>query len=656
VSDYLEQAFGRGGWLAAHLTGYEPRTGQLTLARAIDAAMTERGHLLGEGPCGVGKVFAYGVPAVYHATQRGKRVVIATANIALEEQLVKRDLPLLQRVLPWPFSFALLKGRNNFLCLDRHEESVARGELLRRAGDEHDRQVRAIDAWAGRTTTGDVSELPFVPKPQLWSKFAVGADECKGKDCPQHRQCFSERAKAAAHKAHITVTNYHLLFAHLALRRQAGVDLVLPPFDLLILDEGHEAAEIAREFFGFSVSERTLQLLAGYAEKKFGQPKLARALREHARAFFERVVAVAHSPDYRRRLRAAGFADSSDLGSDLTALAGHAGARANDGRLDKEARKTASNVHRLAHAVRDHLDEALALRDPNKVYWIEHGADERARLRAKTIDVSALLREEVFGHTPTVVVSATLTTAGGFDFIRRELGAPESAKELIVPSPFDFARQALIVLPDGLPDPRDAGFIGAAGAAFEEVVEQCGGRTLGLFTSYKNLNAIYARITACGYRVLRQGDQPRTELARLFREDVTSVLLGTDSFWTGIDVPGEALTGLVLDKLPFPNPVEPVVDALCARDKDAFFNFMIPQAILKFRQGIGRLIRSQSDVGVIVVLDPRIRTKPYGKLFMRSLPPAMRWTKRLDIIDGFLRLAGGAPAMAPSAAPCGARP
>ncbi|MCL2726716.1 MAG: helicase, partial [Polyangiaceae bacterium] len=266
----------------------------------------------------------------------------------------------------------------------------------------------------------------------------------------------------------------------------------------------------------------------------------------------------------------------------------------------------------------------------------------RAKLRAKPVDVSELLREELFARCSSVsLVSATLTTAGTFDFVRRELGVPDGALEIIAETPFDFESQALLVVPDKLPDPREPEFVEAAAQVFQEVVDACDGRTLGLFTSYRNLNAVYERIDGDRHRVLRQGDGPRAELTRLFKEDVGSILLGTDSFWTGVDVVGEALTGLVIDKLPFQPPDDPVIDAICERDPRAFDNYLVPLAIIALRQGVGRLIRSKTDIGVTVILDKRIAEKGYGKKFLRSLPPMLS-TRRVENISRFLKEAADA--------------
>ncbi|MFZ5787283.1 MAG: ATP-dependent DNA helicase [Acidobacteriota bacterium] len=641
MTEYLEQVFGDGGLLARRFPGYEKRVGQVALACVVDQAMRDERHALGEGPCGTGKGVAYGVPSVWHARHRDKKVVIATANIALQEQLVRKDLPLLSEVLPWPFTFALLKGRNNFLCHDRMAESEARGELAGFTGDDLDRQLAEVAAWAETTTTGDVSELPFVPPPQVWSRFSVGSDDCKGDGCRFRDACFAERAKAAAAEADIVVTNYHLLFAHLAVRRETGQDLVLPAFDYLVLDEAHEAADIARDFFGFTVSEFVAIRLARFAEK-LGKKKLAERLRREASDFFAAVADHARSPAYKCRLKRPGFASAAQLLKPLDELAAVAGRIEEDESLDKEDRAKGRIARRQASTAAARLREATALSDPAKVYFIDLDQKGRAKLGAKPVHVADLLREELFGGTASVtMVSATMTTAGTFDFIRAEAGVPDDALEVVADSPFDFEHQALLVVPEGLPDPREPEFVEAAADAFKKVIDLCDGRTLGLFTSYRNLNAVHERVRRNGHRVLRQGELPRTELTRVFKEDVGSVLLGTESFWTGIDVPGEALTGLVIDKLPFPNMDDPVVDAICAADRNAFNSYLVPRAIIMLRQGVGRLIRSQSDVGVAVILDRRIADKPYGRRFIRSLPP-MLTTRNLDNISRFLAEASDA--------------
>lgn len=643
VNDYLSEVFGDGGLLAARFPGYEMRRGQVALARMVDEAMRCGRHLFGEGPCGTGKGVAYGVPAVHHARHRDKRVVIATANIALQEQLFTKDFPLLRDILPDEFTFSLLKGRGNYLCIDRMRESEARGDLTDPYDSDLDRQLEEVFSWAAGTHTGDVSELPFVPHFRVWSKFSVSSDECKGDACRFRDECYAEAAKEVARRSDIVITNYHLLFAHLAVRMETAQDLVLPPFDLLVLDEAHEAAEIARDFFGFSLSETGVKRLANRAAD-LGGKDLAAQIRREAETFFHKAAVFARSPMYRRRLRTPSFIDASGLVHALSRLSAIALEAEGDETREREDRATARNVGRLATTTIQRVTEAIGQEDAGKVYWIEVDAKGRARIKAKPIDVSGLLRSALFDSTESVtLVSATLAVAGSFEFVKRELGAPDDALEIIAESPFDFERQALLVVPGDIPDPRDDDFVDAGVSIFRKVIDQCNGRTLGLFTSYKNLEAFYGRVRGNGHRVLRQGEMPRTELARVFKEDVGSVLLGTDSFRTGIDVPGEALTGLIIDRLPFPNPEDPVVDAICERDARAFHNYLVPKAVIALRQGVGRLIRSRKDIGVVVILDRRIAAKSYGSRFLRSLPP-MLTTRRVENVARFLKEAGSAGA------------
>jgi len=626
MTHYLDDVFASGGFLSRRFPGYEPRPGQVALARLVDQAMTTGRHALGEAPCGTGKGVAYGVPAVWHAHHRRKRVVIATANIALQEQLVTKDLPLLAEVLPWSFKFSLLKGRGNYLCLDRLDDVDEPGL----AQDEVSRQVAYLKSWAENTKTGDVSEVPFVPASAAWSRFSVGADECKGEDCEFFKDCFVERAKAVAAQSEIVVTNHHLLCAHLAVRQITREDLVLPKFDFLVVDEAHELADIARDFFGWTLSEPMIMRLASSAAS-FGQYQIASDLRREGPPLFGAAARLARSPAYKCRLKAP-FYSGTNLVVALADLTQRAAAVEGYKLLPPEKRAEAGAIRRRAESAMTSVREVTSLSDANKVYFIDLDSHGRASLGAKMTRVGNLLRTGLFEKTESVtLVSATLSAGGSFDFIRSEVGIPQEAAELVADSPFNFAKQAMLVLPIALPDPRDEQFVAAAASAVQQVIDACNGRTLALFTSHKNMNAVHEKIANNGYRVLRQGQMPRTELTRIFKEDISSVLLGTDSFWTGIDVPGEALTAVVIDKLPFPRLDDPVVDAIQAADTKAFFTYMVPRAIIMLRQGVGRLIRSQKDVGVVVILDKRIIEKGYGSRFLHSLPPmpTTRWIQHI---------------------------
>jgi len=671
--DYIDDVFGPTGYLAQYFSGYEPRLGQVALARAVENAFSLSRHLLAEAPCGTGKSVAYGVPASWHAS-RGHRVVIVTANIALQEQLVRKDLPMLKEVLPWKFTYALLKGRGNYWC--REAASVAHQKYFQdlKQSDpvEEDAklaksQVDKLIAWGASTETGDKSDLSFVPVSSLWSRVSVGEGECGRQDCEYFDNCFYYEAKAKAHVASIIVTNYHLFFMHLYVRCESGKNAVLPAFDRLILDEAHEAADIARDSdaFGFKVSERTVRNVASRirrrAESKIhtargpviaAEQKLESALVEpvdesavttaqevlkqariglqliegecrlplllasnidkEAIHFFSQLVTYAQPPTYSVRFRQPNFVEEPTR---LVSLL--------------EAADRSDLARRIIEVVR--------LEDENTVYFLDKES-RTPRVIAKPIDVSVLLHDLMFATVQSVVLtSATLTAGGSFTFVRRELGVPEDALEIVVESPFDFRNQALLVVPTGLPSVESPGFPQAMTDAMREVIDACEGRTLCLFTSNGNLAIAHDKLRGqLPYTLLRQGELPRTELTRLFKEDVHSVLLGTNSFWTGIDVPGEALTGLVIDKLPFPNRSDPVVDIICERDPKWFDNYSKPRAAIMLRQGVGRLIRSQRDIGVVVILDRRLVDKYYKRDFFRSLPPMGR-SPDLGDVARFLR-------------------
>lgn len=618
----VEALFGPGGPLAKGNPAYEARPGQVRLARAIFDALAGGHHLLAEGPCGIGKSKAYGVPAAYLASQ-GKRVLIVTASIALQEQLVKKDLPALKAELPWEFDFALMKGKGNYVCKEQLQVADSGGLAYQDALD-----FKTVAEWTQETEEGDKSELLIKPSDLVWGRYSTSSDACPGSKCSSYRQCYATKAREKAAGAGIIVCNYHLFFLNLAYGGQ-----ILPASDVVILDEAHEGADIARELLGFHISEYTFKRLANDAQKR-GAPRVAGALREAAEDLFAKLGRFYDSPHYKALLRWPVPIDPSDLEAAVDAY------------VDRCAK---SHLVDNALTAKRRLVEGLKVADPNCVYFLEakdsqqHG--RRVAFRARYVQVAPVLRDMLWGQYASVVsVSATLTTDAKFDFVRRELGVPAEARELAVESPFDFQRQAMLVVPPptDLPEPNDPAFVEIAARRTIEVIEACGGRTLGLFTSYKALNAIYDRVRQHfngRIRVLRQGEMPTGLLAKTFKEDTRSVLLGTSSFWTGIDVPGEALTGLVIDRLPFGSPEEPVTIRINEADPKAFANFTVPKSILVFRQGVGRLIRSQRDVGVVVVLDRRVATKTYGARFLKSLPPMARATST-SAIGPFLRANG----------------
>jgi ATP-dependent DNA helicase DinG len=629
MSELTDQIFGAAGVLAARFDGYQPRAGQIAMVEAVEAAIVDGVYLACEAPTGTGKTVAYGVPATRAAAVEGKRTLIVTANIALQEQIVDRDLPMLAEILPWRFSHALLKGRQNFLCLDRLDDlhaSLAFGV---------DRDMEALLAWAKTTSTGDRSELAFEPEPRAWAQVSVSPEQCKGKDCPFYEACFAERARTAAFAADVVVTNYHMLFAHVAVKQRTGLDLILPEFDVLILDEAHKAADIAREFLGSRVSYYAVRTLAREAARA-GLKGVSDELERSAQRFFADLGEFARSARYRIRLTTPNPVPASALLQALGNTASRASAKSQTPDLPSKEVSALSRLAERCQSMAADLRSTLALTDANQVISIETDREDRGVLVARLLDVSGVLRSSLFDGDATVIVtSATLTTTpGDFSFLHRELGS-HGARELEVETPFDFAERALLIVPDGLPDPQDPAFTSVVASTVAQVVEHAEGRTLGLFTSYRALSAAHERLQRSPYRVLRQGDAPRSQLVAQFRQDVSSVLLGTESFWAGVDVPGESLSCVVIDRLPFPHPEDPVVDAMTALDRNAWASFCLPRALIAFKQGFGRLIRSASDRGVVVVLDNRIVKKGYGRQFIAALP-SMPKSRDLRNIAHFL--------------------
>lgn len=639
---YIDDVFGVSGLLADTLEGYEPRPGQIAMAKAVDRAISEGSHLMVEAPCGVGKSLAYGVPAARHVAEHGKRVVIVTANIALQEQLFTKDLPFLASVLPWDFSFALIKGRSNYICVDQWQLEQEDSRFKGRSSRTDLEKYRKILKWASRTRTGDKSELDFSPPPAVWRLFSIGSDNCKGRDCRHYNECFAEKAREEARRAGIFVTNYHMLFAHLSIRAKTTKDMVLPPFDIAICDEAHKAADIARDFNGFRITEGSVR----FASRLLGrlqQQDLYEELEDAAVKFFVDVKKFYRSRAYKTRFKASPDVRWGEL---RTAL-GNVGSVFYDAALavqeDRDEKATLMRASGTAERMAWNLQAAMTLSDDNWVYYLEPTYGDKVALMGKPIQVAEYMRAELFEKTSSVIMtSATLSVNGGFHHVISETGAPQP-DELVVDSPFDFEKQALLVVPAEVPMPNDRAFPEAVATAVAEAVKLAEGRVLGLFTSYKNLNIAHGRLLDMflhedsPYTILRQGERPRTALVEDFRKDVRSVLLGTESFWTGVDVPGESLSCVVIDRLPFQTPDDPVLDAISSRNPRWFMTYSVPRAVIAFKQGFGRLIRRTSDRGVVVLLDRRIVAKPYGRIFLASLPPVMK-SQKLGSIKVFLEM------------------
>jgi ATP-dependent DNA helicase DinG len=608
----MQEIFGPGGTLEATLPGFEPRPGQAALAEAVADALAGRGNLLAEAGTGTGKSLAYLIPAL----ASGKRVVVATATKALQEQLLAKDVPTAAAALGRDARCELLKGRDNYLCR-RSLDGLAllggsAGALFRSAEDAE--QYEELRGWIETTATGDRAELPIEPRPSLWSELAVGGDRCLGRRCPVRGACFSEAARSRAAEAELVITNHALYLADTALRARLGgaEGGVLPEHDAVVFDEAHRLEDAAAAWFGGRISLAGLRRLLRDVERlarERGETPPARLLDAIERSAQGLIARLAPDRGKRRLVASAverAIDDASALGGALDALGEHLAGSGEE----------ADALARRAHSAAVDLDACLEL-GPDVVSWSEPGA-----LAWSPVDVAGVLRDALWDSEITaVLVSATLEV----EFLRDRLGL-DDADEARFESPFAYDEQALVYVPAKMPEPRSVGY---ADRLADEVVALCRlsrGRALVLTSSYRALDGLADRLQdELPYPVLRQGEAPRERLLERFRSEVETVLVATQTFWQGVDVPGESLSLLVIDKLPFAPPDDPLVQARCERitaaGGDWFAEYSVPAAVLQLRQGFGRLIRGRDDRGVVAILDSRLRTRLYGRRFLDALPP-----------------------------------
>jgi ATP-dependent DNA helicase DinG len=652
----LHEFFAPGGILANSPLPYEYRPGQLEMAKAVERALAERRHLIVEAGTGTGKTLAYLLPAL----RTGKRIIVSTGTKALQDQLYFRDIPFLETLIG-DLHVCYMKGRANYLC--RHKLAALRSQPILSGLEEID-QYRQIAEWEQTTETGDRSEIAGMPESSaLWQKLDARSEACLGTTCPDYRRCFITEMRRKALESDIIIVNHHLFFADLSVRREAAgaPDAgILPEAAAVVFDEAHELEEVASSYFGLSVSNLRFEELARDTDVllrgKDGAnalPAITQQLRDRARIFF---AGLPMSGDGRQPFteREEFLEISGDLYMAVRATLQRMEAEMDGMKGVDEAPGLRKRVTRL----RTELEFLLESSASNMVYWMERrisaapGQRSAARsasrttfLQATPIDVSELLTESVFDQIPTVIMtSATLTVQGGFEHIRKRIGLSE-ARELVVPSHFRYGEQALLYLPPEMPDPRDPEFPEAAARCIERVLTITRGRAFCLFTSYAQMRVLYERLLpVLDFPILLHGTAPRKALLEQFRETPNAVLFGTSSFWQGVDVQGESLSCVIIDRLPFAVPSDPVVAArMKAIEEEGgkpFFDYQVPSAVLTLKQGFGRLIRSLEDRGVLVLLDSRIRTKRYGQTFLASVPP-YRMTATITDVEEFFEAKTG---------------
>jgi ATP-dependent DNA helicase DinG len=637
----ISQIFGPGGYLERAMPdGYEHRRSQLEMAELVEEAFRDKRHLIVEAGTGTGKTLAYLLPAILS----GRRVVVSTATKSLQEQLYSKDIPFLQKHFAPELKVAVMKGRANFLC--RQKLHQMEGQPLLKGLEELD-WFNQIRDWERLTETGDRAELNFLPDDaELWARLDARRETCTGQKCSEFQRCFITAMHQKAADADLVIVNHHLFFADLALRED-DFGSILPDYAAVVFDEAHEIEDVASNYFGRQVSNYRFEELARDTEQAVrltgqgGPPLLRRVarVREREREFFEAFPQRDGRSPFEAPARATFLEQHRPAFDELVSAVKTL--ESEIATLPNRAEELVAIARRGAE-LRGEISFLLESEEKNYVYWYERRG-KGVFLAATPIDVSGMLRERVFDALDTVVLtSATLAVGGRFDYLKQRLGI-RSTQERVLPAEFDYGRQALLYLPARLPDVRDPGFADKAAEEIASLLACTDGRAFCLFTSYSQMNQIFERVRSrVNFPLLLQGSAPRGALLERFRTTAGAVLFATASFWQGVDVPGSQLSCVIVDRLPFAVPSDPViaarVRALQEDGRNAFAEYQVPEAVLALKQGFGRLIRTRNDRGVLALLDGRIQRMQYGKIFLESLP-AYTVTRDLGEVRRFMHKA-----------------
>ena len=650
----IEKVFGNGGLIARFHESYEYREGQIKMAEAVAKALSDKRHLIVEAGTGTGKTLAYLIPAIAAAAEGKTRIVVSTGTKNLQEQLMQKDIPFLQKILPKKFSASYMKGRGNYACLYRVQKAEMQPVLDNLDQIDH---FREVSKWVHETATGDRGELVDLPENlSFWNRINARSDICIGQKCPDFNACFITRMRGNAEAAEIVVVNHHLFFADLNVRgNQFGK--VIPDYGAVIFDEAHLIEDIASDYFGFQVSNfqidelvrdtDTLPISDAVATRDL--TKLAARIIGLAEQFWLRFSQA--KTEGRYPLLPDAFAHRTSEGKSRPSALGEAYEALDTALRSLESflggyladnPEAESLLRRTRQAIFD-LDFIVHQAERNFVYWLERRG-KGIFLRASPVDVSELLREKLFDKVGScILTSATLASNGNFSFIRDRLGLDSAAADgMIAPSSFDYEKQAVLYLPKAMPDPRAPEFTQLAAGEIVKILHATRGRAFVLCTSNISMKSLYEIVSSrVDYPCFVQGSMSKSGLMEKFRETPNAVLFATASFWQGVDVRGEQLSCVIIDKLPFAVPTDPIVAArtrfIDESGGNAFADYSVPLAVISLKQGIGRLIRSRGDRGIIAILDPRLRTKRYGRDFLESLP-RMRITNDAEeaarIFDG----------------------